>query len=72
MPLLGQFSGKYPNAAFCDSSDSMKQRAIKRVDIAGPAKQRDIRSKVGIYVVVAPDIESRSIRDSYISSFALD
>jgi hypothetical protein len=37
------------------SSDSMKQRAIKRVDIAGPAKQRDIRSKIGVYVLVAPD-----------------
>jgi len=33
----------------------MKARATKRVDLAGPAKQRDIRGDVGVDILVGPD-----------------
>ncbi len=37
------------------SSDAMKARATQRVDLSGPAKQRDIRGDVGVDVLVGPD-----------------
>ena len=48
-------SRKYPNTAFSMSSDAMKQRAVRKVDISGAAKQRDIRGSVGLEVLVAAD-----------------
>jgi hypothetical protein len=33
----------------------MKARATQRVDLSGPAKQRDIRGNVGVDVLVGPD-----------------
>jgi hypothetical protein len=51
----GTVSRKYPNTAFSMSSDVMKQRATKRVDLSGPAKQRDIRGIVAVDVLVGTD-----------------
>jgi len=51
----GSVSRKYPNTAFSMSSDVMKQRAIKRVDLSGPAKQLDIRGTVAVDVLVGTD-----------------
>jgi hypothetical protein len=51
----GAVSRKYSNTAFAMSSDMMKKRATSRVDLAGPAKQRDIRGNVGLDVLVGPD-----------------
>ena len=51
----GPVARKYPNTAFAMSPDMMKRRATKRVDLAGPAKQRDIRGIVGVDVLVGPD-----------------
>jgi len=52
---LGTVSRNYPNTAFAMSSDAIKQRATKRVDLSGPVKQRDIRGTVGVDVLVGID-----------------
>jgi hypothetical protein len=51
----GAVSRKYPNTGFAMSSEAMKARATKRVDLARAAKQRDIRGDVGMDVLVGPD-----------------
>lgn len=51
----GTVSRKYPNTALALRSDAMKQRATKKVDISGPAKQADIRGTVIVEVLVGPD-----------------
>ena len=51
----GAVSRKYPNTAFAMSSEAMKKRATKRVDISDQAKQLDIRGVVGVDVFVAND-----------------
>jgi len=51
----GTVSHKYPNTAFSMSSDAMKQRATKRVDFSGAAKQLDIRGIVAVDVLVDTD-----------------
>jgi hypothetical protein len=48
-------SRRYPNTAFSMSSDAMKQRATKRVDLSGSLKQVDIRGTVGVDVLVGAD-----------------
>jgi hypothetical protein len=51
----GTVSRKYPNTAFSMSSDVMKKRVTKRVDLSGPAKQLDIRGIVAVDVLVGTD-----------------
>ena len=51
----GTVSRKYPNTAFSMSSDVMQQRATKRVDLSGHAKQLDIRGVVAVDVLVGTD-----------------
>jgi hypothetical protein len=51
----GTVSRKYPNTAFSMSSDAMKKRAIKRVDLSRFAKQLDIRGIVAVDVLVDTD-----------------
>lgn len=48
-------SRKYSNTAFSMSSDAMKQRATKRVDLSGSLKQVDIRDAVRVDVLVGAD-----------------
>ena len=61
----GTVSRKYPNSAFAMSADAMKQRATKRVDFSGPAKQRDIRGIVGVDVLVGTDGNVVCVRGFY-------
>jgi hypothetical protein len=51
----GNVSRKYPNTAFAMLSEAMKQRATKRVDLSGLAKQVDITGTVGLDVLVDID-----------------
>jgi hypothetical protein len=51
----GAVSRKYLNTAFAMSSDATNARATQKVDLSGPAKQRDIRGDVSVYVLVGPD-----------------
>jgi Gram-negative bacterial TonB protein C-terminal len=51
----GVVSRRYLNTAFAMSSDATKARATQKVDLSGPAKQREIRGDVGVDVLVGPD-----------------
>jgi len=51
----GTVSSKYPNTAFSMSSDAMKKRATKRVDLSRAAKQLDFRGIVALDVLVGTD-----------------